>query len=295
MTNSNVRSKIRVNIYHLLLRPNQYIKASGFGYLFTFCGLRAVKYTKRFVFSLWTTITTSMTTRTQRRNAYTRPAASGWRVRFNHYFQAWGILLLLLALLAPQTFTLMLGHVGEAVSVVPRLFRNLIWSPPVGIAPLFTDQVDYWAADITRWAKEHELDPNLLATVMQIESCGHPNVASHAGAQGLFQVMPFHFETGENQLDPETNASRGADFLRQCVGWANGDAGLAMACYNGGPSVISRPVYNWPEETRRYYQWGTGIYADAIENDTYSQTLNQWLAAGGVYLCDRAGKELGLN
>ncbi|MBI1856315.1 MAG: transglycosylase SLT domain-containing protein [Chloroflexi bacterium] len=53
--------------------------------------------------------------------------------------------------------------------------------------------MDYWAAAISRWANASNLDPNLVAVVMQIESCGNPSARSSAGAMGLFQVMPFHF------------------------------------------------------------------------------------------------------
>src|SRR5690606_6861661 len=96
-------------------------------------------------------------------------------------------------------------------------------SQPSSIAPLFTSEVDNWADDIGRWATQYGLDPNLLATVMQIESCGDDTVSSHAGAQGLFQVMPLHFSEGEVYTDPDTNAMRSANFLNQCLGWANGD------------------------------------------------------------------------
>ena len=45
------------------------------------------------------------------------------------------------------------------------------------------------------------LDPDIIATIIQIESCGNPAARSTAGAQGLFQVMPFHFEeTNVNKL-----------------------------------------------------------------------------------------------
>jgi soluble lytic murein transglycosylase-like protein len=163
------------------------------------------------------------------------------------------------------------------------------------VAPLFTAPVSYWAGDINRWAGRYDLDPNLLATVMQIESCGHPTVRSHAGAQGLFQVMPYHFERGESQLDPDTNARRGAGVLRDCLQRANGDAGLAMACYNGGPGVLARDFNAWPGETQRFYRWGTGIYADAQRGRDHSDTLDQWLAAGGINLCLQAATALGLD
>lgn len=168
-------------------------------------------------------------------------------------------------------------------------------SSPHVLAGLFTQQVLHWEDEIVAWADEYQLDPNLLATVMQIESCGHPTVSSHAGAQGLFQVMPFHFDVGENMLDPNTNAMRGAAFLNLCLDLSNENPGLAMACYNGGPSVLRTPFDNWHPEPQRYYYWGTGIYADAQQDQSNSGRLDEWLNAGGVSLCDRASRELGLS
>ena len=175
---------------------------------------------------------------------------------------------------------------------IPNPFSR---GPSGQLAPLFTQEVAYWEQDIMRWATTYSLDPNLLATVMQIESCGHPTINSHAGAQGLFQVMPFHFATGENMHNPEINARRGAGVLSECLRMSNGDAGLAMACYNGGPSVIRRPINSWLAEPQRYYRWGTGIYADAKTNKSSSSTLDAWLNAGGAGLCSMAAGELGLN
>ncbi len=188
---------------------------------------------------------------------------------------------------------------ANAIADVPVIVGGLFASSaPEGdstIAPLFTQSVNYWEADIARWSQAYNLDPNLLATVMQIESCGHPTVSSHAGAQGLFQVMPFHFSREEDQLDPDTNAMRGANFLNQCLRYANGDVGLALACYNGGPSVVTRSPALWDQQVRDYYQWGTGIYADTLTNQSRSETLDRWLAAGGDRLCRSAALTLGIE
>ena len=156
----------------------------------------------------------------------------------------------------------------------------------------FAPSVRHWSADIDRWAREHELDPRLLATVMQIESCGRPDAISQAGAQGLFQVMPFHFEAGENMLDADTNARRGSAFLNYCAAVSGEVIGLTLACYNGGPSVINQPRERWHNETQKYYRWGVGIYSDALAGKAQSETLEQWLAAGGKRLCDSAWAEL---
>ena len=138
------------------------------------------------------------------------------------------------------------------------------------------------------WASQTGLDPNLIATVMQIESCGDPRATSGAGAMGLFQVMPYHFESGENPYLPDTNALRGLGYLKQSLGSANGDARLAFAGYNGGISVIAKAESSWAAETVRYVYWGSGIYANALQGATRSDRLDEWLGHGGASLCAQA-------
>ena len=169
-------------------------------------------------------------------------------------------------------------------------------SEPAGtLWPHFTPEVQHWKDQILRWSAEMGVDPNLIATVMQIESCGDPNVASPAGAQGLFQVMPFHFRPGEDMLDPDTNARHGLQYLKAGLSLAQGNAGLALAGYNGGHSLISKSSANWPSETRQYYYWGSRLYYDAMTNAPGSSTLAEWLAAGGQSLCQRAHRRLALE
>jgi hypothetical protein len=163
------------------------------------------------------------------------------------------------------------------------------------LAPLFTPEIQFWSANITRWAGEHGLDPNLAATVMQIESCGNPSARSSAGASGLFQVMPFHFYATENAYDPDTNALRGMNYLAKSLERSGGDARLALAGYNGGIGVIGRAESAWPAETKRYAYWGSGIYADAAQNASESVRLNEWLTAGGASLCRKARERLGIS
>ncbi|NPA30834.1 MAG: lytic transglycosylase domain-containing protein [Chloroflexi bacterium] len=156
----------------------------------------------------------------------------------------------------------------------------------------FTPEVRYWSADIQRWAAANDLDPLLVATVMQLESCGDPRAVSHAGARGLFQVMPYHFQAGENPLDPDTNARRGLAYLRRMLTRADGDVRLALAAYNGGPARLEQPESGWPAETRRYVAWGWAIYQDAQAGRERSPALEAWLNAGGRALCHQAQANL---
>jgi soluble lytic murein transglycosylase-like protein len=161
------------------------------------------------------------------------------------------------------------------------------------LSPIFTPEIQYWGTQIIHWSAEYNLDPNLVATVMQIESCGNPDARSSAGAMGLFQVMPFHFYALDNPYDPDTNARRGLAYLKRSLDAAKGNPDLALAGYNGGISVISRPQSNWAAETQRYLYWGSGIYADSTSGASESARLDEWLSRGGG-MCKRAREKLGL-
>jgi len=168
-------------------------------------------------------------------------------------------------------------------------------SSPIGtsaaqipLSTVFSAEVLYWTPLIKAWAAIYQIDPNLIATLVQIESCGDPLVSSPAGAQGLFQVMPFHFAPEEDMLDVNTNARRGLDYLRTSLKIADGHAGLALAGYNGGHGVIAKGWAAWSSETRRYYYWGSRIYAEAVAGLSASPTLEEWKAGGGSRLCVQA-------
>jgi soluble lytic murein transglycosylase-like protein len=164
-----------------------------------------------------------------------------------------------------------------------------------GISPIFTREVQYWSKDIVRWANAASIDPNLLAVVMQIESCGDPRALSRAGASGLFQVMPFHFRLGENPFNPDTNALRGTSYLSRALQAAGGNARLALAGYNGGIGVISSSEAAWPDETSRYVRFGGPIYQDASNGVSSSAALDEWYQKYGAGLCRQASNRLGIS
>lgn len=184
---------------------------------------------------------------------------------------------------------------SDIVYEVVETDRPLTAEGPLGpdaalapLSPVFTPEVQYWEPLIKAWGVVYQIDPNLIATVIQIESCGDPQVASIAGAQGLFQVMPFHFAAGEDMLDVQTNAQRGLNYLLGGLERSEGHVGLALAGYNGGHGIIDRGWANWTSETRQYYYWGSRIYAEAISGLPDSPTLQEWLDAGGSRLCNQA-------
>ena len=162
------------------------------------------------------------------------------------------------------------------------------------LSSVFTPEVRHWEPQIISWASTYGLDPNLVAIIMQIESCGDPAAVSGAGAQGLFQVMPFHFAAGENTLDPDTNAQRGLAYFVERLAQTNGDIGRAFAGYNGGHVAAAGGWDNWVSETQRYFVWSTGIYEDIQAGQAQSSTVQEWLQAGGASLCRQAASRLGI-
>ena len=163
------------------------------------------------------------------------------------------------------------------------------------LALVFTPEVHYWSNEIARWSMMSGLDMNMIATVMQIESCGDPFAISGAGAMGLFQVMPFHFLSDEDPFNPETNAIRGLSYLKKSLEASNGDVRLAFAGYNGGISIINRSEDNWALETQHYAYWASGIYSEASQDIESSDRLQEWLGMGGTSLCNQAEDWIGMN
>lgn len=198
----------------------------------------------------------------------------------------------LIALRSPLSpSALPIDHVSSSTTVLQNSAAPITAG---AISPIFTKEIQHWGNDIVRWANAAGVDPNLAATVMQIESCGDPRATSRSGATSLFQVMPFHFTFGENPYDPETNALRGLDYLSRSLQAGSGNARLALAGYNGGIGVIARSEWAWPSETKRYVLYGAPIYEDARNGATSSVSLTEWYQKYGAGLCRQAAERLGI-
>jgi soluble lytic murein transglycosylase-like protein len=96
-------------------------------------------------------------------------------------------------------------------------------------------------------ASEVNLDPILLLAVMATESSFNPNAQSHAGAQGLMQVLTrVHTEKFEPYggvvaaFIPEANIRVGALILRACIARA-GSLEAGLRSYLGAPNASSGP------------------------------------------------------
>lgn len=130
------------------------------------------------------------------------------------------------------------------------------------LAPAGRHEVgDPIAAHIAEAAQRFGIPEHWIVAVMGAESAGDARAVSHAGAQGLMQVMPATWEDlrirhrlGSDPFDPRDNILAGAAYLREMYD-RYGAIPAMLAAYNAGPDrydehlATGRPL---PAETRAY-------------------------------------------
>jgi soluble lytic murein transglycosylase-like protein len=111
--------------------------------------------------------------------------------------------------------------------------------PPSDRSPERFTRYDTW---IRQAATLYQIPEELVRAVMKVESDYDPRATSHAGAQGLMQLMP---ETAarmqvRDAYDPRENIFGGVRYLRILANMFNGDLDLTIAGYNAGEGAVAR-------------------------------------------------------
>ena len=138
-------------------------------------------------------------------------------------------------------------------------------SPRLSTTPASAPFPSPFSSQILEAAKEHRIDPALIAAVIRAESNGFPRAVSRKGARGLMQLMPATARRlgVRSAFDPGENIRAGAAYLAELAerfGETNAD--LILAAYNAGEHAVEEfggvPPYR---ETRDYVRrvlalWG---------------------------------------
>jgi soluble lytic murein transglycosylase-like protein len=146
------------------------------------------------------------------------------------------------------------GRLVRAV-VAPPAVRSLGVASADAAVPQLVEQT----------ARNHEMDPLLVHSVIQAESSYNPFAVSPKGAQGLMQLMPSTARRFgvSNSFNAAQNVEGGVRYLRHLLDLFH-DEKLAVAAYNAGEEAVIRyggiPPY---PETQNYVRTVSGKYASA--------------------------------
>ena len=118
-------------------------------------------------------------------------------------------------------------------------------------------------AAIDQAAARHNVDPNLVRSVIKVESNFNPNAVSRKGAMGLMQLMPSTARSLHvtNPFDPQQNVDAGVRHLKQLLESYEGNVKLSLAAYNAGAGAVARSA-GVPHfaETQNYVRRITSLY-----------------------------------
>jgi len=108
---------------------------------------------------------------------------------------------------------------------------------------------------VNRIAGRHGLSPELLHSVIKVESNYNPYAVSPKGALGMMQLIPStarRFGVSD-VFNPMENIEGGAAYLEYLMELFHGDGALALAAYNAGENAVAKygtvPPY---AETQNY-------------------------------------------
>jgi hypothetical protein len=121
-------------------------------------------------------------------------------------------------------------------------------------AAFFAEEIPFGQL-IYEKSKKYDVDPNLVAAVIEQESRFRPRAKSQVGARGLMQLMPRtgRWMGARDLYNPEQNVDAGVKYIAYLDKRFNGDLKKIVAAYNGGEGNVMRyrgiPPFR---ETRQY-------------------------------------------
>ena len=118
------------------------------------------------------------------------------------------------------------------------------------------------ARTIIQESRAHDLDPDLVIAVIEVESAGYHLAVSRVGAMGLMQILPatgkefagmigIEWMGKDTLFDPFINVRLGTAYLRELAD-RYGDVSVALAAYNWGPGRIDRRLRRGAEVPSAY-------------------------------------------
>lgn len=147
------------------------------------------------------------------------------------------------------------AHGGQLYIKTPEKKKTRGNVTPFAPSDVSPERFSRYDDAIRQAATLYQIPEALVRAVVMVESNFDPRSVSHAGAQGLMQLMPETAARMEvrDSFDPRENIFGGVRYLRILANLFNGDLELTVAGYNAGEGAVMRhggiPPY---EETQDY-------------------------------------------
>lgn len=123
----------------------------------------------------------------------------------------------------------------------------------------------YWKL-IVAYAKQFEIDPYLILSIMRQESAFDPYAISSADAYGLLQIQPMLAEALGHELKrplkdknelliPEVNLYYCMYYISKLLKQYNGNMVLTLAAYNSNPAAVQKWMHRyWSDDVEEFIE-----------------------------------------
>lgn len=146
---------------------------------------------------------------------------------------------------------------------------------------LYYNYPKVYEQEVYTYAKEFNLDPLLVYSVMKVESNFNTDAISYKGAKGLLQIMDSTGAWGSECLKmtdydhdqlfvPEVNIRIGCWYLSKLINQYDGDINKALAAYNAGSGNVAK----WMNNSEYSRDGKTLSYIPFKETRTYINKVN---------------------
>lgn len=172
--------------------------------------------------------------------------ANGFDLVCNHHEVVDGHVRIYLKASAPDYFELKQEEISGYEAAPDPPPEPIVIGPAAGQPSVVTPPVRLTAAELhpllRKAGSQHNVDEDLLASVVKAESDGQTHATSRAGAQGLMQLMPGTARKlgVADSFAPDQNVQGGTAYLDALLTRYHDNIPLALAAYNAGPEAVDR-------------------------------------------------------
>ena len=180
---------------------------------------------------------------------------SGFAIRHDHQEQLQGVTRLYLSADPNSSF------VDVPTEEIVSFDRQEVPLPPPvpAVQGATREDVDRW---VNSASDQHQVDPDLIRSVIKAESGFNSRAVSPKGAQGLMQLMPSTASKlgVKDAFAPGENIEGGTRYLRDLLVLYNNDMAKALAAYNAGPQRVAQ--YNGVPPYRETHAYVARVIKD---------------------------------